>query len=295
MENPLLVILPLIALVLASISVGGLWYWWHSTRDQKPPEAEESLASERESPSPSEQEAMPDPTVKELVGKLSQAVQSVLPNRTAAPSVAPNLGSPSGLVVEGDAVEAFRVLRDLADGSLIVEIDRRRYRSLNEITDPQVGRRFMGNVQALAQFARLGDIGLPVTPARYTQPEIPTPTGAGTPPPAPPPLVIRGQRSTEAPPPARPFGRLFQQSTPSGPEEAESGPKTIADEIEELLQYRLSLNPAMVHRSMHVRSTSGGSVQIEVDGRIYGGVDEIADADARAFIQSVIKEWEARQ
>jgi hypothetical protein len=300
MENPLLVILPLLALVLASISVGGLWYWWHSTRDQNPPE--ESLGEEPPSSEANQQEAAPDPTVKELVGKLSQAVQSVLPNRAPPPSSS-SLGV-GGPVLEGDAVEAFRVLRDLADGSLIVEIDRRRYRNLNEITDPQVGRRFMGNVQALAQFARLGDINFSSATAQYAQPEVPQPTisppaGTGAPslvaPPGPPPSVIRGQRAPEPPQPARPFGKLFQQSAPAGPEEAEGGPKTIADEIEELLQYRLTLNPAMAQHSMHIRSTPEGGVQIEVDGRVYDGVGEVSDVEAKAFIQSVIREWEARQ
>lgn len=292
MENPALVILPLLALVLASISVGGLWYWWHSTKDQKPPE--DSIESEVALPSTPEAKAAPDPTVKELVGKLSQAVQSVLPNKTPSPSNS-SLGI-SGPVPEGDAVEAFRVLRDLADGSLIIEIDRRRYRSLNEITDPQVGRRFIGNVQALIQFARLGDFGSPPITAPY---EGPTASSAATSvtsfvvPPGPIPSVVRGQRDTEPPQPPRPLGKLLQPQ--AKPEEVESGPKTIADEIEELLQYRLTLNPAMAQRSIHVHSTPEGGVRIEVDGRIYEGVGEVEDAEARAFIQGVIREWEARQ
>jgi hypothetical protein len=36
-------------------------------------------------------------------------------------------------------------------------------------------------------------------------------------------------------------------------------------------------------------------VRIEVDGRWYGGVDDVEDADIQAFIRSTIHEWEARQ
>jgi hypothetical protein len=191
----------------------------------------------------------------------------------------------------GDAVEVMRILRDLADGSLLVEIDGQRYRRLTDIADAQVGRRFIGNAQALARFARLDDVRVPDEWG-----ELPgaVEARAAAPPSSPPsPEAVRQ-------PPSRTLTSSRKQSVassskPGSNEDAEAPALSMVEQIEELLQFRLTATPDLAQRSIHVRSALDGGVRIEVDGSYFEGVGEVPDARVREFIQSIIREWEARQ
>ncbi len=155
-DNTLIIVMPIVALVLASLSVGALWLWWQMSGDK----GHEEQSEGQDEPVPPEiaPEVVPqeveagDLTVGQIVGKLTQSVGSLLPRR-AAPEPAASEVRPA-LTPDG-TVEIMRIFRDLADGSLIVQIEGRQYRSLGEIDDPRIGRRFLGNARALAQFARL--------------------------------------------------------------------------------------------------------------------------------------------
>ena len=158
--------------------------------------------------------------------------------------------------------EVLRVLRDSADGSLIVEFEGRRYRALTEFQDAAIGRRFIAEVAALAHFARLADLKTPPVPAP------PNPTAPLSPAP-----IAGAQRPTERP----------------------SASPTIADQIEELLQKRLQAEPTLAGRSIHVLAAPDGSALIEVDGSLYTGVGEVPDDAVRNLIRAAIQEWEAQQ
>jgi hypothetical protein len=274
----LLVVLPFLALILASISIAGLWLWWNATKEQPPEEIDdrfEALAEPKES-KPAHQAAQEkDPTVGQLFGRIVGTVQAAMPGpgKTEPPTLPTPTAQP---VSDGESVEVMRLLRDLASGGLIVEIGGQRYYHLGQIADPQVRRRFLGNAQALAQFTQ-GAEAAPIspTPPAVPLPDMPTPPPITTGPPGPRPSVLR--------------------RTTAEPEEEEEGPKTIADQIEELLQYRLTLSPTLSNRSIHIRPAVDGGVRIEVDGQWYGGVDDVEDVEIREFIRSTIREWEARQ
>jgi hypothetical protein len=70
-------------------------------------------------------------------------------------------------------------------------------------------------------------------------------------------------------------------------------PRSMADEIEELLQYRLTVNPDFSHRSVHIRSAEDGTIIVEVDGATFDGVGSVSDESVRSFLQDTIREWEA--
>jgi hypothetical protein len=70
-------------------------------------------------------------------------------------------------------------------------------------------------------------------------------------------------------------------------------PKSMADEIEQMLQYRLTLTPEYGHRSIHIRSSEDGSIFVEVDGQTFDGVGEVSDAGVRSFLQDIIRDWES--
>lgn len=318
MEDPFVLIL-LVSMLLAAISVAVLWYWWsggdegeieESVEDDTPPVQAEAPASPESTFEPGE------PTIGDFLGRLRQSASSLLsgePGTSSVPVYPAQATSPpaaSSTVTSGGAIEVMRVLRDLADGSLLVEMDGQRYRNLNHIADPQVRRRFLGNAQALAQFAQLSEVdGMldwpeispetpPVSPTPVeelpaTPPVTPEPEAVPPPPAAPPPPIASSERpsfETESRPKRR---GLFGLGGSKEDEEVEE-PKSMAEEIEELLQYRLTLNPDLVHRSIHIRPAHHG-VMIEVDGQSFDGVGEVDDDTIRDFIQSVIQEWEARQ
>jgi hypothetical protein len=271
MGEKLIAILPLVSLILASLSIAGLWYWWTSTSGDEEPEEEGAAGEQME-------EA--DLTIGDLLGKVTGFARSVLPAQQFPPEGVsrPAQAMPPGgyappLTDEG-AVEVLRVLRDLADGSLIIEIGGQRYRRLSEIADPQIKRRLVGNTEDLTNFVRLA--GGMVTP-----PPAPQPPPAAAPPPAP--------EVAEARPQAKARGM------DKGEEEEQPGPKSIAEEIEELLQARLAAAPELARRRIHIHEAVGGGVTIEVDGKHYGGIDEVTDDEVQEFIQAVIQEWEARQ
>lgn len=165
--------------------------------------------------------------------------------------------------------EVLRVLRDSADGALIVEFEGRRYRALAEIRDAAVGRRFLAEVAALARFAHLADLKAPLAPAPSATESAPL------------------QRSPEQPPPPPPLQRPAEKLPSALP--------TIADQIEELLQKRLQGEPTLAGRSIHMLAAPDGSAMVEVDGHFYAGVDEVPDAAIRTFIRHTIQEWEAQQ
>lgn len=317
MEDPFVLIL-LVSMLLAAISVAVLWYWWSGGDQEKIEESveEEALPVQAEAPAPPKPASEPgEPTIGDFLGRLRQGVGVMLSGEQGTPSVplypaqaAPSHAvSPTGVpptgvsptLTSGGAIEVMRVLRDLADGSLLVEMDGQRFRSLNHIADPQVRRRFLGNAQALARFAQLSEVDgmldLPDMPPQ-TPPVSPTPVEAWpaappAAPPPPPPVLSSSTREAESPSKRR---GLFGLGGSKETEEVEE-PKSMAEEIEGLLQYRLTLNPDLVHRSIHIRPAHHGSILIEVDGQSFDGLGEVEDDTIRDFIQSVIQEWEARQ
>lgn len=280
-------LLPLFAIIVALLAAAGLWLWWSNSQD-----------SRAATGSPPEQRRETPPT----------------------PAPPASISAPAAAPVEPGMVEVMRVLRDLADGSLIVEIDGRRYYALKEITDPQVGRRFLGNAQAVAQFAHLGDIKvppepLPPTPSPPLATSTPSPTASTPSPTAPPPspaappaqpTPLFEQPPSPAPskakaaPPASPpkRGGLFGGKPAATSDEEEQGyvePPSIAEQIEEMLQVRLPQHPEFKGRNIHIFPTLDGGLRIYVDAESYDSVGDVSDPAVREFLQGIIREWEAAQ
>jgi hypothetical protein len=287
--DKLLVILPLLALVLAGLSIAGLWYWWTSTADQ-----DETGGDASSSPPPVEPVANKEQDdefsgsfferLKDSLSPVSDMVKKALPqSQPTSFDSQPSSRVPSAFsapsMAGSHSVEVMRLLRDLSDGSLIVEIDGRRYHSLREISDPQMGRHFMGNAQALARFARLDAYSVPEDEAEAFVPPAPSPQPPWQEPAAPLPASLSPRSVTSA----------------AEGDAAPAGALSMAEEIEELLQFRLTMTPGMAHRSIHIRQGAGGGIRIEVDGQHYDGVGDVPDAEVREFIQATTREWEARQ
>ena len=262
-SNIVFAIIPLVGLVIAVLSAAGIWYWWVTGKEEK---------GEAVEPPPDDE---PEPLVK--LPKLD------LLRRAAA------LASPATTSSE-NTIEVMRVYRDLADGSLIVDIAGRRYRHVSEIDDPETARRLVGNVHALAAIAGIsGGVGAP--PIAASAPRTEPPPQAATPPPDPF-LAERLQKPPDEP--EKPVRRgLFGQRKDKLPPMPE--PKSFVEQIEELLQFRLATTPELAHRAIHISPGLGDGVVVEVDGAFYDGVGEIPDEQVRTFVQATIREWERHQ
>jgi hypothetical protein len=263
--NLLATLFPLLIFVALGFALLLGWIFWVSSRRGKNQKA--SATTQR------------GPGATDGTSSLLSRVLGAPPAPAKAPDA--QVAAPGALprVPDGDTVEVFRVLRDLADGSLLVEIEGKRYTRLTEITDGQVGRRFVANARALAHFAML--LKGPPPPA--------PPPQANTPPPAP-------ERPVAAapPPPPKVGHTATQMAKEVQSDEQPANQINLADQIEELLQYRLTMHPTLALRSIHVRPSFGGGVRIVVDSTSYDSVDKVPEEEVREFIQATISEWNAR-
>jgi hypothetical protein len=67
---------------------------------------------------------------------------------------------------------------------------------------------------------------------------------------------------------------------------------TFVDEIENIVQRRLALTPALTGRDLHVGLRSDDSVCFVFEGQEYGNLDDIPNLTAQRLIREAIQEWE---
>lgn len=215
-----------------------------------------------------------------------------------------------------DAVEVLTVLRDVADGSLIIQIGSQSFRHPAVGADADFMRRLNGALRDLnagasaptgsspapaprpaapppaASSSGVGGANAepsqPLSTPLMPTPPIPTATSTGTIPAAKPPL-----------PGDLPKFRIEDQPPMTG--RRNRGPKVeipeinIGASIEAFLQHKRVQNGDFNGRHIHVRSGLGGAIVIEVDGQFYDAVGDVKDPAVRAYLQETIEEWQARQ
>lgn len=233
-----------------------------------------------------------DTLVRDLpaVAPAAQAAAPARATRKGATLVQVNDGKPA------EVVEVMTVLRDVVEGRLIVQMGDRIYQNIN--SDEEFKDRFTRLMRELAQVAK--PVAPPVTPA-----PPPTEPEAAAPPPEPAPTPDAPQAFNPPPAPAGEMpGDLPKFSLDDqGPIKPARGQKrevkpvpeiNIAAAIEAYLQHKLRFLPQYNGRSIHIYPSPDGGVSIEVDGRYYDTVGEVADAEIRTFLQTTIQEWQER-
>lgn len=250
-----------------------------------------------------------------------------------APTRTPRKGTFNVLLSDGgetEAVEVLTVLRDVADGSLIIQVGEKAYRTPLTHADADFSRRVQTTLRALSDAAAEKPAAVsPPSPAPVmtapppvAEPAMPEPTTAEdvlddlplpdfdetlppvTPPPVspPPPAAVKTDVMPGVPLP----GDLPRFKLPENPELPKRGRRVkpssepipeinIADAIETFLQHKLVTTQAFPGRKIHIRSALGGGVAIEVDGKYFDTVGEVADPDVRTYLQTTIEEWQSRQ
>lgn len=198
-----------------------------------------------------------------------EPARAAAPAEPAAPPVTGTVAAPAGPSAQ-DTVEVLRLYRDLADGRLVIVINDRQFRSLDELRSADLERRFQ---------AVLRDLEALVYPERFAAS-----------------LASESQPAPVEEPPARPpsmFRQMTRVAMGQTVEPVEPMPqRSIAEEIEDLLQERLRSLPDFAGREIHVRPALSGGVTIEVDGAFYEGVGEVADEAVRSLLMDVVRSWE---
>jgi len=240
------------------------------------------------------------PWTKRLTGWLSEPTSA-----PARPQVAPDERPPAsqpGAPAEGESVEVFRVLRVGTLGELVVAVEGQRYRQLVEIQDGVVERRVLLAIQELGEFVgRHGQRPLPemhriVGPAAWPaerEPELTDEQQA---------FLAQLQESPVAEETEETkvdmVGYWRKGLSPARRREVAAAvkmePKSLVDEMEELLQLRLATHPKLAGRSIHFRSTPAGGLRIEVDGGRYESVDDVPYHDVVTVLKETVKVWEQR-
>jgi len=209
-----------------------------------------------------------------------------------------------------NAHEVLRVLRDNLTGRLIVEIAGRRYERVSDIRDPDIGRGFVTTIKDLQKFmagTQSPATSLPSIPEPQRPPEPPATTSSqppaatfSQPPTAPsgqPPAPTPARKTlSDLPPIQKPSMNPFKQAKVLKDMEKELGPapKSIPEQIDEILQERLARTPHR-GRGCRVYLSPKGGVVFELDGKTYEGVGDVPDPEVQAIIRSAVAEWEKKQ
>ncbi|MEP7287177.1 MAG: hypothetical protein ABI947_15590 [Chloroflexota bacterium] len=209
-------------------------------------------------------------------------------NSEMAPTSTSKIPMPDG-GLPGDAVEVMRVYRDLSDGKLIIQFGEGRYRTLAEISNPDMARRFSGLVRELWNMINNG-----LTP---NMPPMPAPNTV-----VPPVDNTMGGKKTRMgllnAEPEQPKTSIMQQFARSAIGQSAvpqtDSPAGIASAVEEFLQFRLSNTPEFLTRSIHIRASHDHGIIIEVDGHYYDSIGDVVDVNVRDFLLAMMREWEAR-
>jgi hypothetical protein len=228
----------------------------------------------------------------------------------ARPNGAYSVALAGGEAVE--AVEVLTVLRDVAEGGLIIQIGDKAYRNPPAYADPEFKRRLNTTLRDLkdattASAAKVESVAAVVademdTPAVVAEmPPLPAAESAAAAQSVPPPTAPASERLSPHEPAPGDLPKFRMPDTPIKPKrgkrpEPEPIPEiNIAGSIEAFLQHKLVRTPDYSRRSIHVVPAAHGAVKIEVDGTYYDSVSEVEDVAVRQFLSATIEEWQSRQ
>ena len=215
--------------------------------------------------------------------------------------------------------QILSLVRNEVGAPLGVEIGGETYASLAEIEDPQLKRQVIGAALELIQFTgALGQTagGPDLTPLEATnswredlrensRTELER-IRAGTAGSANRPGSDQDAHKVEAqflnllaemgqaPPHEKPSmaGALRRRRQPKKFEE--EGAPGFVHEIEEIVQRRLRILPALAGRDLHVRLGDGGLVRFAFGGAEYDKLEEIPNLTAQQLVRDAIAEWDER-
>lgn len=239
---------------------------WRALRGERaearPVEVRAVSAARDRTPAPDLALLTGDLPVSPVIAEPVQAPPEDTPDETSPPFETEHTTMPEH---SAEADELLRVWRDRSTGALSVALDGRRVSAADALSDADLRDRLSAIVSDLSELLALPDAASLIAPD-----------------PAPSERPVRRQ-----------IRRAALGQTRVEPDE--TGPRSIADQIEDLLQSRLEREPAFQGRAIHVRPSGQGGVSIVVDDRRYDGIGEIDDPEVRALLEDVVRGWETTQ
>lgn len=217
---------------------------------------------------------------------------------------------------QGVTGQVLSLVRDQEGEPVKVELEGVQYRSLAEIKDPLVRRRVVDAALDLIRFT--GVLGQDaVVPARLEETEhwredvrerseeelkqIRTGTAAlGAPAQSLPAdrkvedqiLSLLEENGPTRPTLERPTLMSSIQrrlvAKPSEPDE----PRSFVADIEDIVQRRIRLIPALIGRDLHIQLDQADSVYFTFEGREHRNLEDVPNLTARQLIKDAIQEWE---
>lgn len=217
-----------------------------------------------------------------------------------------------------DRIELLSVWVNPQTKEVSVKVNHRRYDALTDVTEKRVGKRILEGAAALLAFTRGiiatadGTKSLPIPTLSFSEIQMPQQTAINTP------IekvadnestvdAVARQRfldeleaqtqelnqSVSAPVPEKKsrWGLGRKKKEPEAPQSLLE-PFNLVEQIDEILQQKLLA--AGETRRIGIQSVPSGGMRIHVGNEIYNSLDEVADTDIKAIIQSAIKAWEAR-
>ena len=64
------------------------------------------------------------------------------------------------------------------------------------------------------------------------------------------------------------------------------------EDIEDIIQRRIQLIPALAQKQLHVEPGPGGEVRFIFEGQAYQRLDDIPNLTARDVVRDAIQEWD---
>lgn len=218
---------------------------------------------------------------------------------------------------DGDAtqaVEVVTILRDVVDGSLLIQMGDKTYRDPNN--DATFKNSFVKIMRELGPVVRQEARPPQAPPPAATTPPVAdsgslrdllvtedeeddaeTPSISITA--APPPPTVDGQMPgdlprfslDEEPQVVKKRGGLLRRTKK---EYAPVPELDLASAIEAYLQHKLRHSDQFHQRNIHIHPSPDGAVAIEVDGVFFESVGDVNEPDVRAFLAATIQEWQER-
>ncbi|MBN2470447.1 MAG: hypothetical protein JXN59_06970 [Anaerolineae bacterium] len=260
------------------------------TRRGKPADSKRKPEARKSSPARRASQPAPDRSRPAAARRPAPSNPPAVASTTRITETPP---APASAAPPGTA-EVLRVYRDQHDDSLIMEVDGTRYRTLGDIKQAGLDKPFLATLRELARIAKeTGDQVTRTSPGATQPPDVTQPPAAH--------LPSMEELTGGAPGISddRPIGTFFgnmRRMIPGTPAEVSlDQPVGFADQVEAILQLKLLSSAEYRDRDLHVRSTPGGGVEIEVDSKVYEAVGDIEDEGVRAFVQSAIQDWERQQ
>lgn len=210
-----------------------------------------------------------------------------------------------------DELEIMRVWRVPPLGKLVIEVRGQRYHRLDEIRDPKLKQRLLAAIGELISFAdgyqTLVDAGFAPVLTPTSQPAAvesdPTELTAEQ---AEFLARLEAQRDEiAASKPRRSLGGparlslepeplvVFTETGEVKPANAPARPKSIAEQIDAILQKHLATNPTLSNRIVALEQNPAGGIRIKVDGAYYEKPADIPDKEVQLAIKMAVKEWNA--